>query len=129
MPDDVSAIACACYQAYVDKDRAAIEALLDADFHFTSPLDNRLDRKAYFERCWPNCERIRACRFKHLVAIGETVFVTYEGEAVDGKGFRNTEVMTIRNGKIVEVEVYFGWSVPHPAPEGGFVEPGGLSTG
>ena len=127
MSDDVSEIARACYQAYVDKDRAAIEALLDADFHFSSPLDNRLDRETYFERCWPNCERIRACTIRHLVAIGEAVFVTYEGEAVDGKGFRNTEVMTIRDGKIVEVEVYFGWSLPHPAPDGGFVEASGFT--
>jgi hypothetical protein len=35
---------------------------------------------------------------------------------------RNTELFTQRNGKIVEVEVYFGWSIPHEAPEGGFVE-------
>lgn len=126
---DVSAIARACYQAYVDKDRAAIEALLDEDFHFTSPLDNRLDRATYFERCWPNSERIRTCTFKNLIASGETVFVTYEGEGRDGKGFRNTEILTIRNGKIVEVEVYFGWSLPHSAPEGGFVEPDGLTAG
>jgi hypothetical protein len=26
---------------------------LIADFHFTSPLDNRLDRETYFRRCWP----------------------------------------------------------------------------
>ncbi|MFC5422414.1 nuclear transport factor 2 family protein [Bosea eneae] len=128
MSDDASEIARACYKAYVDKDRTAIEALIAEDFHFTSPLDNRLDRTAYFERCWPNSERIRACTFKRLIAIGETVFVTYEGEAVDGKGFSNTEVMTIRNGEIVEVEVYFGWSLPHPAPEGGFVEPDGLTS-
>ena len=27
--------------------------------------------------------------------------------------------MTVRDGKIVEVEVYFGWSIPHEAPAGG----------
>ena len=127
MPDDVSEIARASYQAYVDKDRAALEALIAEDFHFTSPLDNRLDRETYFERCWPNSGRIRACTFKHLIAIGETVFVTYEGEASDGKGFRNTEILSIRDGKIVEVEVYFGWSLPHSAPDGGFVESGEVS--
>jgi hypothetical protein len=31
-------------------------------------------------------------------------------------------VLTVRDGKIVEVEVYFGWNVPHPGPSGGFVE-------
>jgi hypothetical protein len=31
-------------------------------------------------------------------------------------------VLTVRDGKIVEVEVYFGWNAPHPAPSGGFME-------
>ena len=44
------AIARAAYEAYVTKDRAALEALLAKDFHFTSPLDNRLDRETYFRR-------------------------------------------------------------------------------
>ena len=47
------AVARKSYQAYVDKDRATIESVIADDFHFTSPLDNRLDRKAYFGRCWP----------------------------------------------------------------------------
>jgi hypothetical protein len=38
------AVVRACLQAYVQKDRAALEALLDEDYHFTSPLDNSLDR-------------------------------------------------------------------------------------
>jgi len=59
----------------------------------------------------------------NLVSEGEHVFVTYEGQNTTGKRFRNTEIMTVRDGKIVEVEVYFGWSIPHEAPEGGFVNP------
>jgi hypothetical protein len=58
MTQDSRAIARAAYEAYVDKDRAAIEALIADDFHFTSPLDNRLDRATYFARCWPNSETI-----------------------------------------------------------------------
>lgn len=50
------AVARACLQAYVRKDRAAIEALLADDFHFTSPMDNALDRQTYFAICWPNSE-------------------------------------------------------------------------
>jgi hypothetical protein len=38
MISDPVTIARACYQAYVDKDRAAIESLIADDFHFTSPL-------------------------------------------------------------------------------------------
>jgi ketosteroid isomerase-like protein len=114
-----TSIAKASYEAYARKDRAAIESLIAEDFHFTSPLDNRIDRKTYFKRCWPNSELISAFEFVHVVPNGDKVFVTYEGLSA-GKKFRNTEILTVRNGKIVEVEVYFGWSIPHEAPAGGF---------
>jgi hypothetical protein len=52
------AIARAAYEAYVAKDRTALEKLMVEDFHFTSPLDNRLDRETYFRRCWPNSKVI-----------------------------------------------------------------------
>ena len=120
--DDLIAIAKRNFQAYVQKDRAALERLLADDFHFTSPLDNRLDRATYFARCWPNSEHISAFEFIHLARYGERVFVTYEGRGRGGLIFRNTEIMTIRDGRVVEVEVYFGWPVPHPAPAGGFIE-------
>ena len=54
MSNTALGIARACLRAYVDKDRAAIEALLDDDFHFTSPIDNALDRATYLQVCWPN---------------------------------------------------------------------------
>lgn len=111
----------ACFQAYVDNDRAAIERLIAADFHFTSPLDNRLDRATYFDRCWPNSQAIDAFDFIHVVEDGPRVFVTYEGRA-GGKRFRNTEILTVSNGQITEVEVYFGWNIPHKAEKGGFVD-------
>jgi ketosteroid isomerase-like protein len=120
-PDPVT-IARACYQAYVDKDRAAIEPLIADDFHFTSPLDNRLDRATYFARCWPNSQQIAGFEFKNLVVDGNKVFVTYEGRTTSGRRFRNTEILTIRDGKIADAEVYFGWSIPHKAPDGGFVD-------
>jgi ketosteroid isomerase-like protein len=113
-------IARKAYQAYVDNDRAAIEAVIGEEFHFTSPRDNRINRETYFEKCWKNSETITGFTFINLVADGERAFVTYEGQRSTGKPFRNTEIMTVRDGKIVEVEVYFGWSIPHEAPAGGF---------
>jgi ketosteroid isomerase-like protein len=119
-------IARSAYEAYVKKDRAAIEKLIAADFHFTSPLDNRIDRATYFARCWPNSEWVDGFEFKNLVADGDRVFVTYEGRKANGEKFRNTEIVTARNGQIVEVEVYFGWSISHEAKPGSFVsEPDG----
>ena len=113
-------IARASYEAYASKDRSAIEALIAPDFHFTSPLDNRLDRSTYFARCWPNSERIASFDFIRFVPAGDSVFVTYEGRTTDGHSFRNTEFLTIRRGQIVDAEVYFSWSLPHKAPVGGF---------
>jgi ketosteroid isomerase-like protein len=125
--EDPAGAARRCYRAYVEKDRDAIERLIADDFHFTSPLDNRIDRKTYFERCWPNSQWIAGFEFVAVVPDGERVFVTYEGRAEDRPSFRNTEVLTVWDGKIVEAEVYFGWSSPHPAPPGGFVEQGSAS--
>ena len=120
------AIARAAYEAYVTKDRAALDNLIADDFHFTSPLDNRLDRETYFRRCWPNSKVIERFDFIHLVTDADRVFVTYEGRNTDGRRFRNTEILTIRDQHIVDVEVYFGWSLPHKAPQGGFVNEGEL---
>lgn len=121
-PGDIVAIARAAYEAYVAKDLAAIERLISGDFHFTSPLDNRIDRATYFARCWPNSERIKGFDFIDLVADRDRVFVTYEGHSGNGQSFRNTEIVTVRDGQIVEVEVYFGWSIPHKAKPGSFIQ-------
>jgi ketosteroid isomerase-like protein len=72
-------IARSAYEAYVKKDRVGIERLIAADFHFTSPLDNRIDHATYFARCWPNSEWVDGFELKNLVADGDRVFVTYEG--------------------------------------------------
>jgi ketosteroid isomerase-like protein len=103
----------ACYEAYVDKDRAVIENLLSHDFRFTSPRDNAIDRSAYLERCWPNSDKFRRIDVERIFVRVNEAFVTYEAEMNDGRRFRNTEFLSTRDGKITRVEVYFGWNVPH----------------
>ena len=120
--NDAIAIARAAYEAYETKDRAAIEALIADDFHFSSPLDNRIDRATYFDRCWPNSKSIEGFEFIHLVRDEERVFVTYEARGAGGHRFRNTEIVSVRGTQIVDVEVYFGWDLPHKALAGGFVD-------
>jgi ketosteroid isomerase-like protein len=120
MEHDPIAVARASYQAYVHKDRAAIEGLIAEDFHFTSPLDNRIDRAAYFARFWPNSTMIAEFNLIHVVPYGAYIR-NLRGANTNGKRFRNSEVLTVRDGKITDVEVYFGWEVPHEAAEGGFV--------
>jgi len=119
---DALAVVRACLKAYVDKDRNAIEALIAGDYHFTSPLDNALDRTSYFAICWPNSKAMKSFDFIAGAEDGDRAFVVYEGETLAGKRFRNCEVHTVRGGKLISTEVYFGWNVPHPAPAGKHVD-------
>jgi ketosteroid isomerase-like protein len=120
---DPGEVARASYPAYANKDRATIEKLIATVLYFTSPLGNLIDRAAYFARCWPNCANIAGVEFIHLVLDGDHVFVAYEGQSTSGKRFRNSEILTVRDGKIVEAEVYFGWTIRHEAEVGGFINP------
>jgi ketosteroid isomerase-like protein len=115
-------VARACYEAYVAKDRAAIEALIAEDYHFTSPIDNALDRKTYFELCWPNSKALTGFDHIYQNEDGNRAFIVYEAHTESGKTFRNSEVHTVRNGKLVATEVYFGWDLPHNLPKGKHIE-------
>ncbi|PSJ60447.1 ketosteroid isomerase [Mesorhizobium soli] len=108
--------------AYAAKDRDAAERLISADFHFSSPLDNRIDRETYFTICWPNSKLIEGFEIEHLFADEDKAAVTYVGRSLSGKRFRNTEVFMCRDGQITDVEVYFGWWVPHEVPLGHHVD-------
>jgi hypothetical protein len=50
----------AVYQYWPDADRTGLEELIAEGVHFTSPLDNRLDRGTFFTRCWPNSANMAA---------------------------------------------------------------------
>ena len=112
------AVVRACLQAYVDKDRAAIEALIADAYHFTSPIDNALDRRRYFEICWPHGIELENIKLKDAVQDGERVFVTYEVQTAKGERFCNAEVHSVKDGRISATEVYFGWDLPHQAKPG-----------
>ena len=100
------------YEAYTDGDRGALERVIAPDFHFWSPRDEGIDRNTYFARCWPPHVQMRSFRFVRLADLAEDeVLITYELTKTDGSVFRNTEILTLRDGQIVLAEVYFGWDV------------------
>jgi ketosteroid isomerase-like protein len=99
------------YAAYESRDRVALEQVLSEDFTFYSPLDVGIDRARYFERCWPNAELIESFEFRRLIEAGDEVLVTYESTKVDGRRFRNTEVLRFAGEKVSRAEVYFGWNL------------------
>jgi ketosteroid isomerase-like protein len=112
----------AVFQAYAERNRAAIEQVLAEDFHFSNPRDNRIDRETYFARCWPHSENIVDFKFEYLAQDGEQVFATLEARDKKGHRFRNTEIWSFRRGKLAEAEVFFGWTLPHEALPGGFID-------
>ena len=53
MADTAEALVRSSFDCYMTMDRSRMESLLDPDVTFTSPYDDHIDRKTYFERCWP----------------------------------------------------------------------------
>jgi len=111
----------AALQAYVDKDRAAIEAVIGDPYTFTSPLDNALNRQTYFSRCWPNSKNMTTIQVIQAFEADDRACVVYEASTA-AKRFRNAELHTVRDGRIVATEVYFGWDLPHKAAPGKFIQ-------
>ena len=100
------------YAAYAAGDRRFFEERLSDDFLFSAPPDPRLDRDAYFERCWPGAGRGQDFEIVRLIESGDTVIVTYEADTSVGRRGRNTEIFTFHNeGTITRIEVYFGWDL------------------
>jgi hypothetical protein len=111
----------AALQAYVDKDRPAIEAVIGDPYTFTSPLDNTLNRQTYFSRCWPNSKNMTTIQVIHAFEADDRAYVVYEASTA-AKRFRNAELHMVRDGRIVATEVYFGWDLPHIAAPGNFIQ-------
>ncbi|HVE06704.1 MAG TPA: nuclear transport factor 2 family protein [Paraburkholderia sp.] len=108
---EVSDIIRRAYAAYEAKDRAALEALVADDFIFTSPQDDRIDKRTYFERCWPVSDQVEYLCIEKLFAQGNEAFVRYACKRAGGAPFRNVELFRVEHGKIVEVQVFFGFTV------------------
>lgn len=98
----------AYFGAYESENRDVAERLLAADFIFTSPNDDGIDRATYFERCWPRDEPARDQKIEQILVEGNKAFVTYSCATGDGKSFRNTEYFTFSGEQISRVDVYFG---------------------
>jgi ketosteroid isomerase-like protein len=98
----------AIFAAYISKDRKVVEDALADDFRFTSPYDDGIDKKTYFERCWNNSDWIERHELERIVVEGDEAFVTYKCSAKGGKSLRNTEFFVFAGDKVRSIEVYFG---------------------
>ncbi|MDB5503242.1 MAG: hypothetical protein JWR89_3144 [Tardiphaga sp.] len=100
----------ALFAAYLANDRRAVEDRLTADFRFTSPFDDAIDKATYFERCWRDSGWIERHELERMAVDGHEAFVTYRCVAKDGKAFRNTEFFVFEGDQIKSIDVYFGAS-------------------
>jgi ketosteroid isomerase-like protein len=100
----------ALYAAYIDGRKESASAMLTADFTFSSPQDDHIDRQAYFERCWPEPPPFTAMEIEYLGLSGDEAMVRYRAVKRDGGAFRNVETLRFQGEKLAAVEVYFGRS-------------------
>ena len=96
-------------EAYQRQDREAADSLLDEHVRFTSPQDDHIDKARFLEVCFPTADR-----FVHQVVqeffepSPGVVFVRYVTELQTGEVFSNVERILVRDGRIVDIKVYFG---------------------
>lgn len=112
-PPDRADMVRAIFAAYLSNDRAAVEASLTDDFRFTSPYDDSIDKRTYFERCWRNSDWIERHELERILVQDDEAFVTYRCVAKGGRSFRNTEFFRFDAGKVKRIDVYFGASFEH----------------
>ena len=98
----------AVFAAYLSNNRNVVADALTDDFRFTSPYDDRIDKAAYFERCWRNSDWIARHDLERIFVTGDEAFVTYLCVAKSGKTFRNTEFFAFAGDRITRIDVYFG---------------------
>ncbi|GAB2783371.1 nuclear transport factor 2 family protein [Streptomyces daliensis] len=112
MNEDPTSVVEAAFRCYRSQDLTGALPLYGDDFTFTSPQDDHIDKAAFFERCFPTADRFREQRLLHVTpADQELVFVYYEYQLTTGDRYRNVEAITVRDGLIREVQVFFGGKV------------------
>ena len=109
MTQDSTDVVRRLFAAYLAQDEAAARELVADEPRFTSPQDAGIDRTAYFERCFPTAGRLA---WQELLQVVEAepglVLLRYGYGLISGGTFQNMEAITVRDGRVVEVQVYFG---------------------
>jgi ketosteroid isomerase-like protein len=106
------------FECYLEQDLTTAQRLAADDLTFTSPQDDHINRATYFDKCFPTASRVRWQELKRIVAAtDEDVFVMYEYELLSGDVHRNAELITVRDGRVTKVQVFFGGAV-HPGGAG-----------
>ncbi|BDI23116.1 nuclear transport factor 2 family protein [Herbiconiux sp. L3-i23] len=98
--------------AYRRQDAALAWELLDESLTFTSPQDDHLDRDGFMAVCFPTADRFSEQEMVRSLEIEPgVVLLEYIARPPDGPAFSNVEISRVREGRIVEIRVYFGGPV------------------
>lgn len=96
------------YKLYHARDKEGFKALMHPDFQFTSPYDDHIDQKHYFQRCWNVGDTMQRFNIDKIATMNSEVFIHYTVQTKDGGKFKNVEIFNVKDGKVKSVEVYFG---------------------
>ncbi len=94
----------------MEKDEAQFEALMADNFTFSSAAgDDHISRSTFKTQCWDTQARlIERSDLERVMTSGNEAFVKYLCQTTNGKSFRNVEYLRIRDGKVEDLECYFG---------------------
>jgi ketosteroid isomerase-like protein len=99
----------AVFEAFRARDLDRMADLLADDFVFTSPQDDHISKADFLSRCIPPAQDMPLHRTLLLVDAGEdNVLTMYEYTGSTGGTYRNTECLTVHDGKVVQTQVFFG---------------------
>ena len=95
------------FTAWQKRDWDSVESLLADGFTFTSPYDNHINKHEYKQKCWNAVKEIEEYEYVTIIEKGNEAFVWYKSW-INGTSVQNTEHFLFHNGKIQEVNVFFG---------------------
>ena len=97
------------FDGWKRNDWSAVERLLAEDFTFTSLNDDdHIDKRRYQEKCWPGAASLERMEIDTIVEKDDEAFIRYRGRFAGGEDVHNMESFRLANGKIKEIEVFFG---------------------
>jgi ketosteroid isomerase-like protein len=98
------------YAAWEQKDWGPVDALLADNFTFSSAAgDDHISKSTFKTRCWDTqAKLIERSDLERVIVRGNDAFVKYLCHTTNGKSYRNVEYFRVRDGKVEDLECYFG---------------------
>jgi len=96
------------FSCYENSDETTLENLLDDRFEFSSPHDNKLDKSSYFEKCWEFNKSVEQYQILKFIDDKNEAFLSYKAITYDKREIENAEYFKIKDGKIINIKVYYG---------------------